>query len=461
MRFISLRHITIVFLFLIIGNSCKKFVEIAPPINQLNSEVIFTTDDKTAIGAITGIYSQMMTNPSQFSDCFTTFLAGMSSDELTYYTPSFRDEFLNNEITIVNHKQIVASFWLPAYNYIYSANLCIDGLTKSKVVTPSLKTQLLGEAKFIRAFCYFYLVNLFGNVPLETSSDYKTNQNIARTDRQLVYNQIIADLIDAIDELPADYPAGEKSRPSKYAAYAMLARVYLYNEKWSDAEKMADTVINSSVYHLDADLNAVFLKNSDEAIWQLQPVVPNANTIEAKNIIPQTDAAMPTYLLTSTLINAFEPEDKRKMDWVTSRDFDGQTLYYPTKYKAFLPGAPVTEYYMVLRLAEQYLIRAEARAQQDKIKDANDDLNIIRSRAGLSDTTLSVKDSLLLAIEHEREVELFAEWGHRWFDLIRTGRANTLLGKIKPTWKSTAILWPIPEEEINANPKLVQNPGYQ
>ena len=140
--------------------------------------------------------------------------------------------------------------------------------------------------------------------------------------------------------------------------------------------------------------------------------------------------------------------------------FAGSTLYYPFKYKV-MSGTNLTEYYITLRLAEQFLIRAEARAQQGNISGAKTDVNVIRTRAGLPNTTANDKGGLLNAIEQERRIELFAEWGHRWFDLKRTGRATTVLGSLKPaTWQPTDELWPIPQSQINLNPSLTQNNGY-
>ena len=116
---------------------------------------------------------------------------------------------------------------------------------------------------------------------------------------------------------------------------------------------------------------------------------------------------------------------------------------------------------MVLRLAEQYLIRAEARAQQNNISGSQSDLNLIRNRAGLVNTAANDKTALLTAIEHERQVELFTEWGHRWLDLKRTNRADAVLGPIKaPNWQPTDMLYPIPQTQIANDPNVHQNPGY-
>jgi len=136
-------------------SSCKKFVEIPPPINQIVNPIPFK-DDATATATVIGIYSEMMTAPNQFSDNLTTLYAGMAADELYYYSPSFRDEFVKNEITQANSENLDMFFWEPAYKFIYSANLCIEQLSQSSSLTPQLKNTLIGESKFIRAFLLLF-----------------------------------------------------------------------------------------------------------------------------------------------------------------------------------------------------------------------------------------------------------------------------------------------------------------
>jgi hypothetical protein len=440
-------------------SSCRKLVEVAPPINQLESGVVFRSD-ASAQAALTGIYSQMMTTPSQALNSSTTLYAGMAADELHFYSSDLKEEFLTNQITLANHGLLLSSFWQPLYTYIYAANACLEGLENSKGLTPSVKTTLQGEARFIRAFSYFYLVNLFGEVPLITSTDYKINASLPRSAVSDVYTQIHTDLIAAEDLLPVTYPTQGRVRPIKWAAASLLARVYLFEGNWAGAETEASAVINSGQYQLVSDLNKVFLSTSPEAIFQLMPANPNNNTWEGNAMLPASVSSTPTFLLTTTLLNAFEASDQRKAKWITSRTYASQTYYYPYKYKVYGNGAPLSEYYMVLRLAEQYLIRAEAKARQGKITEAKADLDVIRLRAGLSGTLAGDKNTLLSAIEQERRVELFSEWGHRWLDLKRTGRVDAVLGPLKSTWQPTAQLWPIPQTELNVNPALTQNPGY-
>ena len=444
--------------FVVSAGGCKKFVDIPPSPTEIMSYRVFENDG-TATRAVTGIYTEMMNNNS-FSSSAATFYAGLSSDELYYYSTDFRQEFLKNEITQTNHGLLSSVFWVPAYKFIYAANACIEGINNSATVSAPAKKTLTGEAKFIRAYCYFYLVNLFGDVPLVTATNYEVSSVMARTSKATVYQQIIADLTEAQDLLGTAYTSAERVRPNKWAAAALLARMYLYMQDWSKAEALASSVIASGSYSLVSNLNNVFLKTSSETILQLQPGSTNINTWEGNIIVPASSGATPTYLIRDTLLKSFETGDQRKTNWIQSRVFSNQTLYYPYKYKVS-SNLTVTEYYILLRLAEQYLIRAEARAQQNKVTEGLADLNIIRNRAGLGNSSANDKASLLSAIEHERQVELFAEWGHRWLDLKRTGRANAVLGGLKPlTWQPTDVLWPIPSQQINLNSSLSQNPGY-
>lgn len=439
--------------------SCKKFVEIPLPDNQLTADFVFDNDN-TAVQAITGIYSNMMENSQQFSSGYTTFLTGMAADELFYYTPSDRDEFLNNQISAINHPNIEASFWNPCYQYIYAANKCIEGASRSNQLSSGIKNTVIGEAKFIRAFCYFYLTNLFGDVPLILSTDYTSSESLPRSAQENIFIQMINDLKDAKQKLINDYPSIERSRPNKLTASALLTRIYLYKKDWASAEAESSEIINSGMYSINTDINNIFQISSDETIWQLHPVNPYRNTWEGDAVIPSSDAATPTYLLTNSLMNSFEAGDLRKTNWTKSRVFSGQILFYPFKYKV-RTGSTLQEYYVVFRLAEIYLTRSEARVMTSNLQGAKDDLNIIRQRAGLPITAASTTSDIQLAIEQERRIEYLCEWGHRWFDLKRTNRANTVIGSQKPmTWQPTDALWPIPQGQLNLNPSLTQNPGY-
>lgn len=459
MKAFHIFRLTILLFTLCYTTSCKKFVEIPPNPTQILHDKIFE-DDGTATKAITGIYIQMMGNNNSFSSGNTTYYAGMCADELTFYLNDGKQEFLKNEISFNNHGLISTVFWSPAYKHIYTANACIEGLEKSQTLTPTVKRSLTGEAKFIRAYCYFYLVNLFGDVPLVTTTNFELNALLPRAGKASVYKQIIDDLNDAQTLLEPAYVSSERVRPNKWTAAALLARAYLYTGDWEKVINASSAVIGSGTYSLQPALNTVFLKGSNETIFQIPAGSSNINSWEGNVMLPASNGSTPTYLLTPSLLNSFEAGDLRRSSWVQSRVFAGQTVYYPFKYKV-VTNTTVSEHYVYLRLAEQYLLRAEARAQQNDLAGAQADINMIRNRAGLPNITATDQLGLLLAIEQERRIELFAEWGHRWFDLKRSNRADAVLGALKPlTWQSTDALWPIPQNQLNLNPRLTQNPGY-
>jgi hypothetical protein len=293
-------------LLLIFLHSCKKFVEIPAPPTQLDINKVFS-DDKTATAVITGIYSDM-----EFSTTvgfFLTALPGMAADEISY-TSSDNGfiQFANNTILVNN--QYNDAVW-GIYKYMYEANAAIEGITKSTQLTPAAKNQLLGEAKFVRALGNFYLVNLYGNIPLVLTTDYRVNASLSRKAAGLVNNQIISDLRDAQNLLATDYVTAERVRPNYWTATALLARVYLYTGDWKDAESEASAIIGSGVYAL-SDISSVFVKGSNETIWQLMPVSQNYNTLEASSFIPGIPGQIPIYPLTTDLVNAFEVGDMRK-----------------------------------------------------------------------------------------------------------------------------------------------------
>lgn len=447
----------------ILISGCNKYLDVGPPEDQLSSSVVFE-DDKTAIAATVGLYSSMNAFNSAFANYMVNFMPSMSADEFYYsFSSSTFDEFKNNNLTASN--SYVSRFWDPVYSYIYQTNALTEGLEKSTKLSPALKQQLLGEAAFLRAFYYFNLANTFGDVPLILDTDYKVNTSKPRTNIDSVYASILKDLLFAQESLSNDYPSAERVRANKAAATALLSRVYLYRNEFARAEEEATKIITNTNYSLLSDLNLVFLKNSKEAILQWQSVnksTPGVNTWEGFSVVPAAAGGRALYNLTSSLVNSFEPNDKRKTNWTNTYTLSGTTYYYPYKYK-IRTKSTVDEYSMVIRLAELYLIRAEARAQQNgKISQAISDINAIRSRAGLIPVGEGeTKESCLEIIAGERWRELFVEAAHRWFDLKRTNKALTTLPVTKDvTIDANDLLYPIPTSALLTNPNLKQNPGY-
>ena len=454
-------YIVIVVASIAASSSCKKFVQTDPPKSQLTQNTVFTSD-ALINGSLNGIYANMesSSNYSGGDVAGLTYLGGESSDD--FLSASTNDAFYTNNLLPNDYH--VLNFWSTPYQDIYRANAVLDGLASAQGVSMAMLKQAEGEAKFVRAFSHFYLVNMFGDVPLVKTTDYKLNLAAVRTPAVQVYQQIIADLKDAQALLGTDYSAGggERVRPNKWVATALLARAYLYTGDWANAEAQASTVIGTSLYKLSTIAGA-FLKNSSETIWAFGRTSGNTNDAF---VFGATPGASPFLVsIQPSSIARFDPSDKRLLNWIlTTKDYTGATWYYPYKYRnASL--TPVTEYAIVLRMAEQYLIRAEARAQQNRITgpgSAQQDIDTIRARAGLPGTTATTQSSMLLAVENERYFELFSEWAHRWFDLRRTGRAAAVLSSLKPGWQSFKELYPIPQSQIDSDPAMAgqQNPGY-
>ncbi len=450
----------VVLLLLVCG--CMKLNQPAPASTQLQTPTVFS-GDMEAETALAGMYTEMMTHNRYIFNGGLSLYAGLSSGELIFNKPPLDTSeygFADHDIS-PNNPLCSGNLYGAAYTYIGTANAILRGLSASMGVSVAEKTRLQGQAEFTRALCYFYLVNLFGRVPLVTGTDHTQNAVLPRSNTDDVYTQIINDLKDAQNLIPEIYEgsltnSNERIFPNRDAATALLARVYLYRGDWNDAIAQAGAVIaDSALYRLE-NVDTVFLAGSREAIWQLQPVTKFYNTSEGNIFLPSF--GVPVYGLDTALLNTFEAGDLRRSRWV------GKTTtgyYYPHKYKVPSGGPPYKEYNVVLRLAELYLIRAEAYAELGDPSGAAADLNIIRARAGLLPTTASDIPSLIAAINRERRVEFFAEWGHRWFDLKRSGSIDSVMqGSAGWAVDGHDTLYPIPASEIILNPALVQNPGY-
>lgn len=471
--------------------SCRKMVEIGEPISTMTSTEVFSTDAQ-ANSAIAGIYTRMINGSNgvsntpyeSFSNGLTTLLCGMSSDDFSYYSTTDVTYYNFNRNRLLLADGPSARLWSSAYTAIYGANAVMEGVAKSssELLHSNVRNYINGEARFVRAFSYFYLVNCFGDVPLALTIDFNQTTNLPRSAVADVYRQIIADLKEAKELLPDDYSfaGGERVRPNKWAAAALLARAYLFAGDNEKAATEASLVIgNTGSYQLANNLNEAFLANSQEAIWQLQQNTGVSNvgnaTPEAIELLPKPlRTGLAKFRLSAQLLSAFEPGDKRRVDWVDSSNNTPWGapgfVYFPYKYKTgrhnYSIGGMATEYYTVLRLSEQYLIRAEAEANgaTGGLSAAISDLNVVRARAGLAALAGSLTaDQVKAAVSKERQVELFGEWGHRWFDLKRTGKASEVLSlvPVKQPWTGDfQLLYPIPVTEIVANHNLVQNPGY-
>ncbi|WP_106605195.1 RagB/SusD family nutrient uptake outer membrane protein [Chitinophaga ginsengisoli] len=443
--------------------SCNSILDVDIPANKAVGDDLFK-DKESAETAVLGIYSAIAGISNVFAGVITSYTAIYADEAFFTGQAISAQEFYNGAISTTN-TIIETNFWNNSYKVVYQINACLEKLDKSTTLSNAIKNQLSGECRLLRAYTYFQMIQLFGKVPLITVTDYRVNENMPRTEIDAIKKSILIDLLSAKDLLSDAYPGTERARANKSTASALLARYYLYQQEWQAAEKEATEIINTGRYHLSA-LDNVFLANSDEAIFQIQPVLAGYNTMEGNNFIP-SEAARPTYALTSYLRDAFEANDKRWNSWVKSKVIDGITYYYPFKYKKkadFIANPKPVEYNMIFRLAEILLIRAECRVHLNLLPGAIADIDAIRQRAGLPlvQTTYPNISAAELSekIARERRIEFFMEGGHRWFDLKRTGKASETLKQIKSDWKVTKELWPIPQAQRALNPALTQNDGY-
>lgn len=440
---------------------CSDFVSVEPPKNTLIAETVFE-DPATVESALAQLYFGMRDQQGMVSGSFGLSTAmGIYADELDYY--GFNSDYtqLYNHNVLVGN-ELIRAWWSQAYQLIYGANDIILGVEASQDFTDAEKGLYQGQALFIRAYIHSLLVSIYGDVPYVTSTDYTTNNDIARLSTTDVYDHLITDLEEALALLKnSELISSERIYVDVHTAKALLARMYLYVGEWDNAASLSTELIGD--FPLEQDLGQVFLKGSSETIWQLKADAENIrNTREAIELIIQAIPGQ-RYALTNELLDAFENGDRRLDQWVSSvSDADNTvTLRYAHKYKADINETQSLEYSIRFRAAEQYLIRAEARIYLGDLNGALADINALRTRAGLPDSNANTPETIMDAIFQERRIELFTEQGHRWFDLKRSGRADQVLGLIKPNWRPTDVLLPIPETELETNPNLLpQNPGY-
>ena len=446
-------------LFLTVG--CDSFTAVDLPSSQLTAKNVFQ-DKVTANAAMVDIYTKIRDH-----GLLTGYPSGISSelglyaDELMFYgiSGSSQSNFYTNSLLASDSE--ISELWTSSYNQIYSANAIIEGAAASDALLAADKNQLTGEALFVRALIHFYLVNTFGDIPYLTTTDYQQNKVAHRTSENEVYAQIKTDLLRACELLPEEYIGADRVRPNKWAAQALLARVCLYRQEWDEASNAVSAVLNQTgLYHWPSDIGTVFRKESLSTIWQLMPAIEGANTYEAGTFI-FVEGPPPAVAISNELIGAFSDEDLRKTNWIKAVSSGADTWYHANKYKEASNTGTSVEYSIVLRMAEQYLIRAEARAHEGDLIGAKEDLNKTRNLAGLNDTNAITAAEIITEVLLERRLEFFTEFANRFFDLKRTGGLDAVLSPIKPQWETTDRLLPLPESELLLNPNLIpQNANY-
>jgi starch-binding outer membrane protein, SusD/RagB family len=408
-------------------------------------------DKKGIESGILGSYSAFQ-SLSYYGRTYIIF-SDLAADNLSHpadATSSDYAEVDNNGILPEN--SAISGTWAAIYDGINRTNNVIVKVPAMADMTETEKNQALGELYFIRALNHFNLMNYFGGIPIKTEPTVGVeNLDAGRDPVADVYGQIITDLTFAEEHLAAS--ASNKTRASKYAATALLARVNLYKGDYDQAWIKANDVIEDGGYTLLDSYGTVFAADGcAESIFEVDFTEVDRNRIAEYNF-PKSLNGRREVAPDAGLLSAYETNDERK-DF--SIAWDGSNAY-ANKYNDLSKGA---DNVIVLRLAEMYLIRAEAEAHKPggNITAIQDDINVIRTRANLLPTAVSTLGGLLTVVENERRIE-FAFEGQRWFDLVRTGRAVVVLPHVTNINKT---LFPIPSDELltNNNPDMTQNPGY-
>lgn len=455
---------------IVVMPACKKLIR-QNPITEVNGDQLFSSD-QSATSVVLGITTKIMEAVSFFNGQGTRNL-GLYGDELIRNSsPGASDlAFFNNDVK--TSEPVVLEWWNTGYYYVYCANSTLEKLERSTALSTAVKQQLQGETRFLRALVYFYLVNLYGQLPLVLVTDPAITSGLLKSPEPVIYNQVISDLLQAYAEVEEAYPVmigrpSNRCRVNKATVSALLAKAYLYVGNYANAALYSSRVINDAQYRLEADPDKVFLAQSAETIFGLYPTNKTYNTSEGRVFL--SGGSKPLYILTDYLLQRFEALDGRLQKWTKNIQVTSGTVAIPYKYKVFA-SEEVLEYTVLLRLADMYMVRAEAYWAQGNLPEAIQDVNKIRGRAGLSllPGSLTVAE-VREAIERENQLEFFAELGHRFLDLKRWSslnpatphlkRADDVFAITKPgKWKDYMINLPIPRSEVQKS-AITQNPGY-
>ena len=469
-------------------SSCSDFLEQNPQTDLSENDFYKTADD--ILSAVNGAYSSLQEgdiygNWYVFGEIPSDNTRNQLSGSVT--TQNEFDQFY-----IDTQNSMIANFWKAAYKVINRTNTVLGRIDGIEINT-ELANRYKLECKFIRALMYFNLVRVYGDVPLVLKEiSISESYDILREPKENVYNQIIADLKEAQD-LPVSYSTAEDGRATQGAAKALLANVYMTLHKYAEAETILAEIINSGRYSLlentPGSLNIDGYKNvfspvnhnSEEGIFEIQflkggygegsnyannfaPENSGTNVVAVGgtggNNIPEMD-----------IYNAYVEGDLR-------RDFSMSLGYYDnrknnewveSRYVCKFMDVPyqnndASNNYPVIRYADVILMYAEALNQNGKTAEACKYLNMTRRRGfGYQTTETSPVDlqttdkaQFALMVEQERRVELAFE-NHRWFDLIRTGRAVEVMRSKGFSLNETNLICPIPQKQIDVNPKLTQN----
>ena len=434
-------------------------------------------DESDAQSAIIGAYDQLQAMMGNAPGGVAHFVAWgdargdtMTNRELSQGIQDISDNMLNSTSPYVD--------WSIIYGLINITNTILVEVPQIEGISESMRDQIVGEALFLRGLSYFYLVRLWGDVPLVLTPYTSSNDEfkVSQVSKNLVFTQIIEDLIRAESFVPSSYSNNSQTRgrATLGAVNALQAHVYLWKarvEGGGDSDlnlalDAANKVLNNGNYIPWTDYNAVFEnENTAESIFEVQYDLTlfDANSLSFSFLkepyntqlraATQFDPLFLDFISTrpednriSTILQEAGPADLINDPFIVKYKGKGQTAEGFSSSDDNIP---------IFRITGIQLLKAEILALLGDFDGSMALVNNVRNRAGLADLALSSQTEILEAVLAERNIELFAE-GHRWFDLIRNGKAVELSDIVN----ENHLLWPISLEELTQNPNLVQNTFY-
>ncbi|MEM1134385.1 MAG: RagB/SusD family nutrient uptake outer membrane protein [Bacteroidota bacterium] len=463
-----------IFIVLIVGHlfltTCEDEL-FQDPLTEKSGDNFFKTEVEIE-EAVSGVYATL-----QFTSLYRLYLpiiGEIPSDNTFDEVPANDGGKYGqlDEFTTITDNPVISGIWRDSYKGIQRASTVLSRINEVSFEDENTKAARIGEMQFIRGLLYFNLVRLYGDVPLVTEETLNPNDLFgqARTPADQIYNQIITDLSGAIQNLPTTQV--ENGRVIQTAAQALLGKVHLTRNNYIEAINLLSAVKTSGIHALVAapeDIFAIDNENNEEIIFDVQFVSGLNGNQEGSNLFQQTapsgtiNGAKGHSLPTVSLYNLFDQSDLRFNAFLGLTDES-----IPFSKKLQVPNDEPSDggsNVVVLRYADVLLMLAEAQNEANETADAIANLNLVRNRAGLDDFVSNNQAEIRDAIALERRFELVSE-GHRWFDLLRTGRAITVMN----TWFTNEginiridendLLFPIPQSQVDTDPAIKQNPGY-
>ncbi len=459
---------------LLLTTACSNFLDVPSEenVDAKDSPTVYEPED-----FVNGTYGMFTDWDYAFAYLGITEIISDNADKGSSTDDTGGDKHILDGLTYTSTSSSIKDMWTRWYKAIGRATQAIEYTEKFGLTDAAYKNRLIGEAKFLRALNYFFLVRGWGDVTIQGKDD------VNRAPKAEVYAYIEKDLLDAIQVLPkkSEYPSKDLGRATKGAAQGLLSKVYLYQGKWQEAYDMATTVIGSGQYQLESDYAALWrasTKNGVESLFEFQsrgdsPALGTRQYSQTQGARGDTGWGWGFNTPSAGLLADFNDSGDmvRRNGTIIFRNstlWDGRVvgstenpMYNLKAYSSAAPGATYSDKNIrYLRLGEIYLIQAEAANELGKTAEALTAVNQIRTRAHLTGITLTAKDDLRKAIWHERRLELAFEHD-RWFDLVRTGQAKAAMALDGKTFvEGKHELFPIPNQQLIETPAMKQNPNW-